>query len=119
MSTAALRNIGIILAITAAVYFLPGGGDAASIVGGLLSTAILVCFVMLIARFYREHRMDIVSLGDRWRALLYGAVGLLVLAMAALPRLGETSGGMLLWFFAVAGAFFALYRVWRHGREYG
>lgn len=119
MSTATLRNIAIVLAITAAVYFLPGGGDAASIIGTLLSTAILVCFVMLIARFYREHRMDIVSLGDRWRLLLYCALGLIVLAMAALPRLGETGGGTMLWFVAMAAAFFALYRVWRHSREYG
>ncbi len=119
MSTAALRNIGIVVAIAAAVYFLPGGGDAAAIVGGLLSTAILVCIVLLVARFYRERRMDIVSLGDRWRATLYGSIGLIVLAMAALPRLGDTSGGMVLWFAAVAGSFFALYRVWRHHREYG
>jgi len=119
MSTALLRNIAIVLAITAGVYFLPGGGDAASVIGGLLSTAILVCFVMLAARFYRENRMDIVSLGDRWRATLYGSLGLIVLAMAALPRLGDTGGGMILWFAAMAGAFFALYRVWRHRREYG
>jgi hypothetical protein len=119
MSTATLRNIGIILAIAVAVYFLPGGGDAANVVGGLLSTAILVCFVMLIARFYREHRMDIVSLGDRWRVLLYGAIGLIVLAMAALPRLGDTGAGTLLWFVAVVAALYALYRVWRHSREYG
>jgi hypothetical protein len=119
MSTAALRNLAIVLAITAAVFFLPGGGDAAAIIGGLLSTAILVCLVMLVARFYRERRMDIVSLGDRWRALLYGSVGLIVLAMAALPRLSDTGGGIFLWFGAVAAAFFTLYRVWRHHREYG
>ena len=101
------------------MYFLPGGGEAASGVGGLLSTAILVCFVMLIARFYRENRMDIVGLGDRWRAILYGAIGLIVLAMAALPTLGDSGAGMLLWFAAMAGSLFALYRVWRHSREYG
>ena len=119
MSTATLRNIAIVVAIAAAVYFLPGGGEAANVVGGLLSTAILVCLVMLLARFYRERRMDIVSLGDRWRLMLYGSVGLIVLAMAALPRLGDTGAGLLLWFVAVLTAIYTLYRVWRHSREYG
>jgi hypothetical protein len=73
---------------------------------------------MLAARFYRERRTDIVGLGDRWRALLYGAIGVIVLAMAARPRLVETGGGTIAWLAAVAGSAYALYRVWRHYREY-
>jgi hypothetical protein len=116
---AAARNIAIVLVLAAAVNFLPGGGDAASLIGALLSTAILASFVMLGARFYRENRMEFVSLGDRWRLLLYGAIGLIVVAMAARPQLAETSGGILLWLLAIAAASFAVYRVWRHHREYG
>ena len=118
MSTAALRNIAIILALAAIVYFVPGGGDAAALIGALLSTAILASFVMLAARFYRENRMDIVGLGTRWRAILYGALAVIVFAMAARPRLIETGGGTLLWLAAVAGSAYAMYRVWRHYREY-
>jgi len=118
VSTAALRNLAIILVLAAAVYFLPGGGDAAALVGGLLSTAILASFVLLAARLYRERRMDIIGLGDRWRALFYGAIAAVVLAMAARPRLIETGAGTLLWLAVVAGASFAVYRVWRHYREY-
>jgi hypothetical protein len=118
VSTAALRNVAIVLVLAAAVYFLPGGGDAAALVGGLLSTAILASFVLLAARFYRERRTDIIGLGDRWRALFYGAIAAIVLAMAARPRLIETGGGTLLWLAVVAGASFAIYRVWRHYREY-
>src|SRR3954451_6567611 len=115
---AALRNIAIILALSAVVYFVPGGGDAASLAGALFSTAILAAFVMLAARFYRERRTDVIGLGDRWRAILYGALGALVLAMAARPRLIETGGGLLLWLAVVAGSAYAVYRVWRHYREY-
>jgi hypothetical protein len=118
VSTAALRNIAIILALAAVVYFVPGGGNAANLIGALLSTAILVAFVMLAARFYRERRMDILGLPDKWRAILYGSLGVIVLAMAARPRLIETGGGLLVWLAAVAGSAYALYRVWRYYREY-
>ena len=118
MSTTALRNIAIILVLGAAVAFIPGGGDAASLIGALFSTGILAAFVMLAVRFYREHRTDIVGLPDRWRAILYGALGVIVLAMAARPRLVETGGGLLLGLAAVAGSAYALYRVWRQYREY-
>src|SRR4051794_41972497 len=107
---AALRNIAIILALSAVVYFVPGGGDAAAIIGALFSTAILAAFVMLAARFYRERRTDILGLPDRWRATLYGALGVIVLAMAARPRLIETGGGTIVWLAAGAGAGVALYR---------
>ena len=69
-------------------------------------------------RFYRERRMDIIGLGDRWRALFYGAIAAVVVAMAARPRLVETGAGTLLWLAVVAGASYAVYRVWRHYREY-
>ena len=74
VSTATMRNVAIVLALAAVVYFVPGGGDAAAIIAALLSTAILAAFVMLAARFYRERRMDILGLPDRWRATLYGAL---------------------------------------------
>ena len=118
MSAAGLRNIAIILVLAALVHFVPGGGDAAALIGGLLSTAILASFVMLAARFYRENRMDILTLDTRWRAILYGALAVIILAMAARPRLIETGGGTLLWLFLVAGAAYSMYRVWRHYREY-
>src|SRR4051794_23743648 len=99
-----MRNLAIILALAAVVYFVPGGGDAAALIGALLSTAILASFVMLAARFYRENRMDIIGLGGRWRAILYGALAVIVLAMAARPRLIETGGGAPLWLSAGAPA---------------
>jgi hypothetical protein len=118
VSTATLRNIAIVLVLAAVVYLVPGGGDAAAIIGALLSTAILASFVLLAARFYRERRMDILGLPDKWRAILYGSLGVIVVAMAARPRLIETGGGLLVWLAAVAGSAYALYRVWRYYREY-
>ena len=112
------RNVLIVCALAAVVAFLPGGGKGAAVVGGVLSTLILVSFVLLAARFYREHRYDVDGLGDRWRATLYGALGVIVLAMAARLRLFETGAGTLAWIIAVAGSAYALYLVWRHHRSY-
>lgn len=117
MSTGA-RNVAIILVLAAAVAFVPGGGTTAALVGGILSTLILVSFVLLAARFYRERSMDLVGLGDRWRALLYGALGVAVLDMAARPRLVATSGGTIVWIALLGAAAYSVYLVWRHYREY-
>src|SRR3954454_5077427 len=103
VSLTGLRNVAIIMVLAAGVYFVPGGGDAAALIGGILSTAILASFVMLAVRFYRERRMEIIGLGDRWRGILYGALAVIVLAMAARPRLIETGGGAPLLLSAGAG----------------
>jgi hypothetical protein len=113
------RNVLIIVALAAAVAFVPGGGDTAAFVGAFLSIAILTAFVLIAARFYREHRVTIFGLGDRDRALLYGALGVIVLAMAGTNRLFDTGLGSLAWFAMMAAAVFAVYTVWRHHREYG
>ena len=116
MSTA--RNVAIILVIAAAVAFITGGGTTAGLVGAVLSTLIMVSLVFFAYRFYREHRLELDGLGDRWRGLLYGAIGAVVLALAALPRLKDTSGGTLVVVAVLGGAAYAFYAVWRHYREY-
>jgi chromate transport protein ChrA len=114
------RNVGILLVLAAAVAFIPGGGTSAAVVGAVLSTLILVSLVVFAARLYRDHRLDLEMLGDRWRGLLYGAIAVIVLAMAARPRLREQGdGGTIVWIVLLAGAVYAIYLVWRHHREYG
>ena len=115
----AARHIAIILLLAAAVAFVPGGGTTAALIGGILSTLILVAFVLLAARFYRERRLDLETLGDRWRGVFYGAIGLALLAMAAGPRLRATDGGTIAWVAMLGVAAYAVYLVWRHWREDG
>ena len=50
---------------------------------------------------YRENRVALHSLGDRHRALLYGAVALGVFASAARARMWERGLGELAWFVLV------------------
>jgi hypothetical protein len=114
------RNVAVILVLAAAVAFVPGGGTTAAVAGAVLSTLILVELVFFVARLYRDHRLDLEVLGDRWRALLYGAIAVIVLAMAARPRLREQGdGGTIVWIVLLAGAAYTIYLVWRHHREYG
>jgi hypothetical protein len=112
------RNVAIVLVLAAAVAFIPGGGTTAGLVGGILSTLIFVSLVFFAYRFYREHRLELDGLGDRWRGLLYGAIAAVVLALAALPRLQDTSGGTLVVVVVLGAAAYAFYAVWRHYRDY-
>jgi multisubunit Na+/H+ antiporter MnhB subunit len=116
MSTA--RNVGIVLLLAAAVAFIPGGGSTAGLIGAVFSTLIMVSLVFFAHRFYREHRVELDGLGDRWRGLLYCAIGAVVLALAALPRLQSSSGGTLVVVALLGGAAYAFYAVWRQYREY-
>jgi hypothetical protein len=117
----AARNVGIVLVLAVAVAFLPGGGRTADFVGSFLSIAVLTSIVLILARMYRENRVTIFGLGDKHRALLYGAIAAFVVAMAGRDRLlDEDSGPGIVIFFALMGAaVYALYLVWRHHREYG
>ena len=119
MSRTTLRNILVIVALAAAVAFLPGGGKTAGFVSALLNIAILVIFVLLAVRFYRENRVAIFGLGDRYRGLLYGALGAVALALAGRGTLLNTGPGTLVFFVLLLGAAGALYAVWQHHRSYG
>ncbi len=114
-----MRNVLIVIALAAAVWLLPGGGTGASVVGELLFIAFAVGIALLLARFYREHRVEIFSLGDRMRGLLYGALATVIFAAAAARRFFESGPGILAWIAIVGAASYALVLVWRHHREYG
>jgi O-antigen/teichoic acid export membrane protein len=115
---AAARNIAIILALAALVAFAPGGGDSAALVSAILFTLLNVVFVFFGVRFYRERRMDIYSLGDRGRALLYGGLAGIVLSLAATGRWLNTGAGTIAWIVLIGGSIAALVTVFREYREY-
>jgi hypothetical protein len=110
------RNVAIVLVIALAVYLLPGGGRAATIFESLLYIGFGVGFGYLGLQLYREHRVAIYGLGDRYRVLLYGGLALLLFALTARQRMWQTGLGELVWFVLVAlvvYAFLAVYRRWR------
>lgn len=113
-----VRNALIVALLALAVWAVPGGGTAATTFGAAMFVLITVFLGLIAVRTYRERRLSLYSLGDRHRALLYAALGLAVLTMAAGPRLFATGLGAIAWFVLMGLAASGLYAVWRHSRQY-
>jgi len=111
------RNIAIIAAIAAAVYLIPRGGQVASTVGGVVSVAFAAAIAYFAGRMYMEHRVSLYSLGDRLRALLYGAVAVAVVTIAAEPRMWQTGVGKVVWFIILGAVVYALLYIYRAARS--
>jgi hypothetical protein len=114
----AARNIAIIVAIAAGVYFIPGSSRATSTVEAVLGVAFGFAIAYLGLRLYREHRVAIHSLGERHRALLYGAIAVGVFAAEARGRMWESGIGELAWFVLIGIVIYALIEVYRYSRTY-
>ncbi len=112
------RNVAIVVLIAAAVYLLPGGGRGASTFEALLLVAFGVGIAYLGLRFYREHRITLHGLGDRHRALLYGALAVGVFVVIARTRMWETSLGGFVWLALIGLVVYAVIAVYRHFRTY-
>ena len=112
------RNVAIVVAIAAAVYFLPGGGRAAS----TFEAALWVAFGAGIAYFglhlYREHRVALHGLGDRYRGLLYGALATAMFLLAARSRMWATGIGEFIWFALAGMVVYSLFAIYRYSRSY-
>jgi hypothetical protein len=112
------RNVVILLAIAAAVHFIPGGGRAAS----TFEAVLLVAFGLGIGFFglwtYREQRVSLHSLGDYHRALLYGAIALAFFEWVARERMWLTGVGELAWFVLAGIGVYSLLTVYRQWRAY-
>jgi hypothetical protein len=112
------RNVLIVLALAAAVAFVPGGGLGAGLVGELFSVIFLGGLAWFAGRLYLEHRTTIYSLGDRGRLILYGSIGLAVLTVTATPRLWATGPGTIVWIVLIAAASYGLFAVYRSQQQY-
>jgi hypothetical protein len=112
-----VRNVAIILAITLLVWKAPGGGTAADTILNLISIAFLAGICFFGYRLYMEHRDTILSLQERQRGLLYGALALLVFALVATGRMWDSGLGIL-WLALLGVSAWALYSVWRSYRTY-
>ena len=113
-----VRNVVIVLALAAAVAFLPAAGVGAAFLGWLLGIGFLGALGWFASRLYREYRLTLYGLGDRNRGLLYGAIGVTALTLTASSLLWETPIGVLAWFALLGAAIFAAVVVYRAAREY-
>lgn len=114
------RNIAIVLVIAAAVFLLPGGGQAATTFATILYIGFGVGFGYLGLRMYREYRVQLHGLGDRYRAILYGSVALAAFLIVGYTRMINESSTLfgVLWFALLLAVLYGLMTVYRRWRSY-
>jgi hypothetical protein len=114
-----IRNVAIILALAAAVDFVPGGGAAAATVLAALTLTFLAAIAWLVYRVYREQQLTLATLTDTRRAVLFGAVGGIALLVVALSNGVFTfAGGLVLWVALLASCIALIFVIWRDATTY-
>jgi hypothetical protein len=98
---------------------LPGGGNALDVVLTALTIAFFAAIALLVARMYRQYRLDIETLDSSIRLALYGSLAIAVLTFTGTDRLFDAGGGgVLAWFALLALASYGLFWAWTHYRRY-
>jgi hypothetical protein len=100
------------------VAFLPGGGNMAEAVLTALTMALLAGIAWMVYTVSRENQLTLSTLPDGRRAILYGAVGMLVLLVAGNDQMFRTGGGTLLWILLLALSVGAIWKVWMDANTY-
>jgi hypothetical protein len=112
------RNVAILLLLAAAVDFLPAGGRAANTFATALGVVFAAGLAYAAIWFYRRQRVGIYGLGERRRGLLYGALGVGVLSLAAKDRMWQTGFGEFVWFVLIGLTAYTLVALYRYSRSY-
>ena len=114
-------KFGVIALVALALVVLPGGGNALDAVLTALTIVFFAAIALLVARLYRQYRLDIESLDPNIRLALYGSLAIAVLTFTATDRLFDAGGGgVLAWFALLAVASYGLFWAWTRysKREY-
>ena len=118
MNRTTLRNIGIILLLALAVFALPGGGTGAAIVSALIGIAFSLAIWLFLRQMYRENRMTIFALGDRYRGILYASLAAALFLGASAQRWWDSGPLTVLWLVILGSAIYGLVATFRHWRAY-
>jgi hypothetical protein len=114
-----LRNVAIIAVLAIPIAFVPGGGNAAQAVLVTLGMAFLASLALAARQIHRENRLTFDSLPDDQRAVLFGAVGVIVLMIAGASKLlGGGGFGAVIWVTLMACAVIAIIGVWMRAHTY-
>ena len=113
-----VRNVAIIMLLAIPVAFTATGGNLADALFTALIMGMLAGFAWAVYVFSRENQLTLATLTDSRRALLYGAIGLILLLIAGTDKLFATGGGTLLWIVLLAAAVAAIWKVWMDANTY-
>lgn len=111
-----LRNVAILAVIALAIVTVPAAGAVAALLTAVLWLGVTALVAYVVGRFYRERRIDIYGLGDRYRATLYFSLAAIVVALAASQAFSSTAGSLVEFgVFAVClVALVKTYEAWRN-----
>ena len=107
----AARNIAIIALLALVVAAVPGGGNLADGILAALTIAFLVIIGVMGFILYRQNRVAYMTLDDRQRMILIGAIGAIVLMIAGTDELLDTGAGVIVWIAILGLAVFGIARV--------
>lgn len=113
----ALRNIAIIAALAFVVAAVPGGGNVAQGILAFFTLAFLALISYAVYFAYRRNQLALLTLGNRERALLYGALGAIVLMIAGADELLATGPGTAVWLAVLGLSALAIVRVLAQARS--
>lgn len=100
------------------VAFLPGGGNVAAAVIAALTMALLAGISWMVYVLSRENQLTLATLSDGRRAVLYGAIGMILLLIAGSDKLFASGGGTLLWILLLVASVAAIWKVWMEANTY-
>jgi hypothetical protein len=112
-------KFGLVALIALVLEVLPGGGRLLDVVLTALTIAFFAAIALLVARLYRQYRLDLDTLASSIRLALYGSLAIAVLTFTATDRLFNSGGaGVLVWFALLALASYGLFWAWTNYRRY-
>jgi len=111
------RNVAIILLLALAVAAVPGGDATAETILVAISIAFLGAIAWFVSRLYRDQQFTLATMSDGRRAILFGAVGAIVLLIVGFEEF-TGGGGLLLWLALMAAAVAAIVIVVRDATRY-
>ena len=112
-------KFGVIALVALVLVVLPGGGNALDVVLTALTIVFFAAIALLVARLYRQYRLDIETLDPNIRLALYGSLAIAVLTFTGTDRLFDAGGaGVLVWFALLALASYGLFWAWTRYRRY-
>ena len=113
-----LRNAAIVMLLALVVAFVPGGGNAAETILTAITMAFLALIAWTVFVLSRQNQLTLATLSDGRRAILYGALGLIVLLIAGSDELFSSGAGTLAWILLLGASIAAIWRIWIEANTY-
>jgi hypothetical protein len=112
-------KLGVVALIALVFEALPGGGNALDVVLTALTIGFFASIALLVARMYRQYRLDIDTLDSNIRLALYASLAIAVLTFTGTDRLFDSGGaGVVVWFALLGVASYGLFWAWTRYRRY-